>query len=112
MADLSTDQITKRWIPERLSNQIYRCLRDVYPYERKILGKHPVKVIETAGMYVIQLCDNRGFMQDIAIPPHQLIAQRMTRERLVHEFFGLMKEALDTQNRLRNEDKLRNGERQ
>ena len=94
--------MAKRWIPEHLSIQIYRCLRELYPYDRRILGKHPVKVIEMEGMYVIQLYDDRGYMQDISILTHRLTAQNMTRELLVLEFFGLMKEALDTQDRLRN----------
>lgn len=99
------DDMAKRWIPEHLSTKIYRCLREIYPYERRILGKHPVKVIEMEGMYVIQLYDDRGYMQDISILTHQLMAQNMTHELLLLEFFGLMREALDTQ------DKLRNGER-
>lgn len=103
--------IAKRWIPEHLSTQIYQCLREIYPYERRIIGKHPVKVIEMDGMFVIQLYDDRGYMQDISILTHRLTAQNMTRELLVLEFFRLMKEALDTQDRLRNEDRLRNGER-
>lgn len=99
------DEIGKRWLPEPLSTEIYRCLREIYPYERRILGMCPVKVIEMEGMYVIRLCDDGGYMRDVSILTHQLIAQNMTRELLVHEFFGLMRKALDTQDRLRNEDK-------
>jgi hypothetical protein len=98
-------EMKKRWLPEHLSTQIYRCLREIYPYEKKIIGKNPVKVIEMEGMFVIQLYDDRGYMQDISILTHRLIAQNMTHGLLVLEFFRLMKEALDTQ------DKLRNGER-
>lgn len=95
-------EMKKRWLPEHLSTQIYQCLREIYPYDRRILGKHPVKVIEMEGMFVIQLYDDRGYMQDISILTHRLIAQNMTRELLVLEFFRLMKEALDTQDRQRN----------
>lgn len=98
------NDMVKRWIPEHLSTQIYRRLRDIYPYEKKILGKHPIKVTEMEGMYIIHLYDDRGYMQDISILTHQLIAQNMTRQQLVHEFLGLLREAIDTQ------DKLRNGE--
>lgn len=101
---LGRDDMAKRWIPEHLSNQIYHRLRDIYPYEKKILGKHPVKVTKMEGMYVIHLYDDRGYMQYISIIMHQLIAQNMTRQPLIHKFLGLLQEALDTQ------DKLRNGE--
>lgn len=94
----------KRWIPEHLSTQIYRCLRDIYPYEKELIGKHPVHVIEMPWMYVIRLYDDIGYMQDMEISIHQLIAQNMTRKQLVHEFLGLMQEAMDTQ------DKQLNGE--
>jgi hypothetical protein len=96
------NDMVKRWIPEHLSTQIYRRLRDIYPYEKKILGKHPVKVTEMEGMYIIHLYDDRGYMQDISIITHQLIAQNMTRQPLVHAFLRLMREALDMQDRLRN----------
>lgn len=97
--------MAKRWIPEHLSTQIYRCLRDIYPYEKELVGKHPVHVIEMPGMYVIRLYDDIGYMQDIEISIHQLIAQNMTcKQQLVHEFLGLLREALDTH------DKQRNGE--
>lgn len=95
-------EMKKRWLPEHLSTQIYQCLRNIYPYERRILGKHPVKVIEMEGMYVIQLYDDRGYMQDISILTHRLTALNMTHDLVVHEFFRLMKEALDTQDRQRN----------
>lgn len=109
MTDLHPDKIKRNWVPEHLSYQIYRCLKDLYPYERRILGMRPVKIIEKEGMYVIQLYDNTGYTEDISILTHQLIAQNMTRELLVREFFGLMKEALDIQDKLRNEDKMRRG---
>jgi hypothetical protein len=95
-------EMKKRWLPEHLSTQIYQCLREIYPYEKKIIGKHPVKVIEMEGMFVIQLYDDRGYMQDISILTHKLTALNMTRKLLVLEFFRLMKEALDTQDRQRN----------
>ena len=104
-------EMTKRWLPESLSENIYTCLREICPLNREIIGTRPVKVAELEGLYVITVCDDIGYMQDISINIHRLIALNMSREPLVHEFFGLMREALDTQDRLRNEDKLRNGER-
>ena len=95
---------TKRWIPEHISTQIYRCLRDIYPYEKEIVGTHPVHVREMEGMYVIRLYDDIGYMRDMEISIHQLIDQNRTRQPIVHEFLGLMREALNTQ------DKQRNGE--
>lgn len=94
--------IAKRWIPKHLSAKIYQGLREIYPYEKKIIGKHPVKVIEMEGMYVIQMYNDRGYMQDISILTHQLIAQNMTNQPLVHAFLRLLQEAMDTQDRLRN----------
>lgn len=95
------DDMVKRWIPEHLSAKIYQGLRKIYPYEKKIIGKRPVQVIEMEGMYVIRLYD-RGYMQDMAISIHQLIAQNMTDQPLANAFLMLMREAMDTQDRLRN----------
>ena len=100
------DDIAKRWLPEHLSNKIYRGLREIYPYEKKIIDKQPVKVTEMEGMYIIQMYDDRGYRQDIAIITHQLIAQNMTNQPLVHAFLRLMREALDTQDRLRNGEQV------
>lgn len=101
------DDIAKRWLPEHLSNKIYRGLREIYPYEKKLLDKRPVKVRESEGLYVISLYDDdMGYMQDIAISIHQLIAQNMTNQPLAHAFLRLMREALDTQDRLRNGEQL------
>lgn len=100
------DDMAKRWIPEHLSAKIYQGLREIYPYEKKIIGKHPVKIRESEGLYVISLYDDdMGYMQDMAISIHQLIAQNMTNQPLAHAFLRLMREALDTQDRLRNREK-------
>lgn len=34
MAGVHPYEINKRWLPKHLSIQIYRCLREIYPYIR------------------------------------------------------------------------------
>jgi hypothetical protein len=78
-------------ITKNLSDQIYHCLREIYPYDRRIIGSHPVMVIETDGMYVIRLCDDqKGYMLDIPISTRLLMAQRMTSDMDLDVFLGLM----------------------
>jgi hypothetical protein len=83
-----------RIITKNVSDQIYHCLREIYPYDRRIIGSHPVMVIETDGMYVIRLCDDQGYMLDIPISTRLLMAQRMTSDADLDVFFGLMQKVL------------------
>jgi hypothetical protein len=78
-----------RIITKSMSDQIYHCLLEIYPYDRRIIGSHPVMVIETDGMYVIRLYD-QGYMLDIPISTRLLMAQRMTSDMDLDVFLGLM----------------------